>query len=79
LEGRLMPEPIKCPRCKEGDIYERSISYAYSRVVRRPDGEIDYGMPEGGEWGDVDCWTCLDCGAIVGDEEKAKIENGGDA
>jgi hypothetical protein len=73
-----MSEPVKCPRCEEGELYERSVAYHYSRIVRLPDGKIDYGMPEGDEWGEVDCWTCLDCGAILDQDEQKAIYEGED-
>lgn len=70
-----MPEPIKCPRCEEGELYERCVHYSYSQIVRTPEGAIDYGTPEGDEsGGDVDCWTCLDCGAMLTWEEEKAIQ-----
>jgi hypothetical protein len=70
-----MPEPVKCPHCEEGEIYERSVSYAYSRIFRLPDGSIDYGHADAlGDY-DTDCWICLDCGATVDWAEQKAIYN----
>lgn len=70
-----MSEPVKCPRCEEGDLYERSLVPAYSAVVRLPNGTIDYGdaWVEGDY--ETDCWTCLDCGAILDWDEQKAIYN----
>lgn len=71
-----MPEPVKCPRCEEGELYERYLSYSYQRIVRTPDGQIDYGEPDWSDEGEVDCWTCLDCGAVLDwEEQKAIYDN----
>jgi hypothetical protein len=74
-----MSEPVKCPRCKEGEVYERSFVAAYSAVVRLPDGTIDCGdaYVEGDY--ETDCYTCLDCGAVLVDNEIMEMYGeGGD-
>lgn len=74
-----MSEPVKCPRCKEGEVYERSTTYFYSAVVRLPDGTIDYGEAQGGDDYETDCYICLDCGAILVDNEIIEMYGeGGD-
>jgi hypothetical protein len=73
-----MSEPVKCPRCEEGELYERSTTYYYSRIVRLPDGTIDYGEPDGGDDYETDCWTCLDCGANLDWNEQKAIYEGED-
>ena len=73
-----MSEPVKCPRCKEGEVYERSLVPAYSAVIRLPDGTIDYGdaFIEGDY--ETDCYTCFDCGAILVDNEIIEMYGEGE-
>lgn len=64
-----MAEPVKCPRCKKGDIYERGYTEQYYGVCRNDDGEVFVATIPEGEYYEMACWTCLDCGAIITEDE----------
>lgn len=74
-----MPEPIKCPRCKEGTIYERGYDEYYYELYRDDAGKVSVAtVPIGGAY-EKDCYICLDCGAMLVDDEILEIFDGGDA
>ncbi len=74
-----MSEPVKCPRCEDAALYERSIAHHYSRIVRLPDGTIDYDEETSSGDYETDCWTCLNCGVVLDWADQKAIYEGGDA
>lgn len=68
-----MSEPVKCPHCENGKIYERGYTEQYYGVYRNDDGETFTATIPEGEYYEMDCYTCLDCGAILVDNEIIEV------